>query len=236
MRRRGAVAALLALALVTAGCQSSDDPARPSAQASGASPAPGVLRVGVERPQSLDPAQARSPGELLVAEQLFDALTTYDPATAAVQPALARSWQATPDQRRWEFTLRGDARFGNDRPVTSADVKYSLERVARKGSSSPVAGLLDVVSGFRAFNIEGRVDGLSGVTTPAPDVVRIELDQPLSAMPALLGYPAFGIVPREAVEAESPGFAVQPTGSGLFRIESRGEETLRLVPAPGLAV
>jgi len=170
---------------------------------------------------------------LLVAEQLFDALTTYDPATSAVQPALARAWQASPDQRRWDFTLRGDARFANDRAVNSGDVKYSLERIARKGSSSPVAGLLEPVTGFRAFNIEGRAEGLAGVTTPAPDVVRIELDQPLSVLPAVLGYPAFGIVPREAVEAESPGFAVHPIGSGPFMIESRGEDVVRLVPSPG---
>jgi ABC-type transport system substrate-binding protein len=189
--------------------------------------------VGVERPQSLDPAQARSPSELLIAEQLFDGLTTYDPATSAVQPALARAWVASPDQRRWDFTLRPDARFANERPVTSDDVKYSLERIARKGSSSPVAGLLEAVTGFRAFNVEGRVEGLAGVTAPAPDVVRIELDQPLSALPAMLGYPAFGIVPREAVEAEFPAFAVQPVGSGPFMIESRGEDVVRLVPSPG---
>ncbi len=237
MRRRSVAAALLAVGLVTAGCSSSDDSGGSGPAAAGGSPpAPGVLRVGVERPQSLDPAQARSPAELLVAEQLFDSLTTYDAATAGVQPALARSWLATPDQKRWDFTLRTDARFANNRPVNSADVKYSLDRIARKGSSSPVAGLLEIVAGFRAFNVEGRGDGLAGVTTPAPDVVRIELDQPLSALPALLGYPAFGVVPREAVEAESPGFAVQPVGSGPFMIESRAEDTVRLVPSPGSAV
>ena len=232
IRRRALTGLLLSLALLTAGCRS-DEPSPSAGGTAGSAPAPGVLRVGLERPQSLDPAQARSPAELLVAEQLFDALTTYDPATSAVQPALARAWQASPDQRRWDFTLRGDARFANDRPVNSGDVKYSLERIARKGSSSPVAGLLEMVTGFRLFNVDGRAEGLAGVTTPAPDVVRIELDQPLSALPALLGHPAFGVVPREAVEAESPSFAVQPTGSGPFMIESRGEDVVRLVPSPG---
>ena len=45
------------------------------------------IKVGIERPQSLDPAQARTPSELLVADQLFDSLTAYDPETLAVQPA-----------------------------------------------------------------------------------------------------------------------------------------------------
>jgi len=224
---RCSVAALLVLAA----CSS----AKPAAVRRGADePPPGVLRVGIERPQSLDPSQARSPGELLVADQLFDGLTSFDPATLALQPSLAARWQASADQKRWDFTLRPGAAFANGRPVTAADVKYSLDRIAKKGSASPAASQLETVTGFRATNVEGK-DGLAGVTTPAPDVVRIDLDQPLSSLPAVLGHPTFGVVPREAVEAESPAFAVQPVGSGPFMIQSRRDDLLHLVPAPGTA-
>jgi oligopeptide transport system substrate-binding protein len=207
----------------------------PSAVRRGAEePAPGVLRVGIERPQSLDPAQARTPSELLVADQLFDGLTAYDPATLAILPSLAVKWTASNDQRRWDFQLRPGATFANFRAITSADVKYTLERIAKKGSSSPAASQLDTVAGFRALNVEGRGETLSGVTTPAPDVVRIELDQPLSSLPAVLGHPTFGVVPRESVESPTPGFAVQPVGSGPFTIQSRSDDLLHLVPAPGV--
>src|SRR5215213_7050258 len=122
---------------------------QPSAVRRGADePPPGVLRVGIERPQSLDPAQARTPSELLVADQLFDALTTYDPATFAIQPALAASWKASADQKKWDFTLRPGATFANGRPVTSGDVKFTLARIAKKGSASPAAAQLEGVSGF----------------------------------------------------------------------------------------
>ncbi len=198
-------------------------------------PPPGVFRVGIERPQSLDPAQARTPGELLVADQLFDGLTTYDPETLAVQPALAMSWRASADQRRWDFTLRPGATFANGRNITSADVKYTLERIARKGSSSPAAAQLDSVTGFRAVNVEGKSEVLAGVTTPAANVVRIDLDQPLSSLPVVLGHPTFGVVPRESVTAESPGFALQPVGSGPFLLEGRRDDLLHLVPAPGMS-
>ena len=210
---------------------------KPSAVRRGADePPPGVLRVGIERPQSLDPAQARTPSELLVADQLFDALTAYDPQTLAVQPAIASKWTASADQRRWDFTIRPGATFANFRAITSADVKYSLERIAKKGSASPASSQLESVTGFRALNVEGKGDTLSGVTTPAPDVVRIELDQPLSSLPAVLGHPTFGIVPKESVEAGSPGFAVQPVGSGPFTIQTRSDDLLHLVPAPGVNV
>jgi len=230
MRLRLGAAFLLLLAACSGGGE-------PSAVRRGADePPPGVLRVGIERPQSLDPAQARTPSELLVADQLFDSLTTYDPQTLAIQPALASKWTASADQRRWDFTLRPGATFANFRVITSADVKYSLERIAKKGSSSPAASQLDTVAGFLTLSVEGRGETLSGVTTPAPDVVRIELEQPLSSLPAVLGHPTFAIVPRESVEAGSPGFAVQPVGSGPFMIQSRSDDLLHLVPAPGVNV
>jgi len=229
--RLGAGTALLILLVACTGG------GEPSAVRRGADePPPGVLRVGIERPQSLDPAQARTPSELLVADHLFDALTAYDPETLAIVPSLAVKWTASADQRRWDFQLRPGATFANFRAITSADVKYTLERIAKKGSSSPAASQLDTVAGFRALNVEGRGETLSGVTTPAPDVVRIELDQPLSSLPAVLGHPTFGIVPRESVEAASPGFAVQPVGSGPFTIQSRNDDLLHLVPAPGVSV
>jgi peptide/nickel transport system substrate-binding protein/oligopeptide transport system substrate-binding protein len=228
-RLRLASAAAVLLALLAA-C--TDD--SPTAVRRGADePPPGVLRIGIERPQSLDPAQARTPGELLVAEQLFDGLTTYDPDTLSVQPALAARWEASADQRRWTFTLRPGAVFANFRNITSADVKYSLDRIAKKGSGSPAAAQLEMVAGFRAVNVEGRGESLSGVTTPAPDVVRIDLEQPMSSFPAVLGHPTFGIVPRESVAAEAPGFAVQPVGSGPFMLQSRRDDLLHLVPSPG---
>ncbi|HJV08089.1 MAG TPA: ABC transporter substrate-binding protein [Acidimicrobiales bacterium] len=229
VRFRAAGAAFLLLAVACSGG------GEPSAVRRGASePPPGVLRVGIERPQSLDPAQARTPSELLVADQLFDSLTTYDPATLAIQPALATKWTSSADQKRWDFTLRPGATFANFRVITSADVKYSLERIAKRGSSSPAASQLDTVAGFKAANLEGK-DTLTGVTTPAPDVVRIDLDQPLSSLPAVLGHPTFGIVPREAVDAPTPSFAVQPIGSGPFMLQTRTDDLLHLVPAPGTA-
>jgi ABC-type transport system substrate-binding protein len=226
MRLRSSAAALLLLGA----CTSTHSAA--AVRRGADEPAPGVLRIGIERPQSLDPAQARTPGELLVADQLFDGLTTYDPDTLAVQPALAARWQSSPDQRKWDFTLRPGATFVNGRGITSADVKFTLDRIAKKGSSSPAAAQLESVTGFRAVNVDAKTDSLAGVTTPSSDVVHIDLDQPLASLPAILGHPTFGVVPREAVTAESPSFAVQPVGSGPFLLQSRRDDLLHLVPAP----
>ncbi|HWC12194.1 MAG TPA: ABC transporter substrate-binding protein [Acidimicrobiales bacterium] len=225
--RAPASTALLVVALAAVACSS-------GGSASAAKPPPGVLRLGVEAPGSLDPAQARSPSELLLAEQLFDGLTAYDAKTLAVKPALASAWEATPDFTQWDFTLRPDARFGNGRQITSADVKYTFERIARRGSSSPGVTQLELVAGFKPYNVTGKAGDLAGLSTPSPEVVRFNLDAPHAVLPAVLGNPVFGIVPRESVESvpPSPAFARQPMGSGPFVIQSRTDSELRLVPAP----
>ncbi|HEX2191808.1 MAG TPA: ABC transporter substrate-binding protein [Acidimicrobiales bacterium] len=226
-RAPAAVALLAVLTLVAAACSG-------DGSGSAQDPPPGVLRLGVEAPGSLDPGQARSPSELLLAEQLFDGLTSYDAETLGVKPAIAAKWEASPDFKQWDFTLRPDARFGNGRQITSTDVKYTFDRIARRGSTSPGVTQLDLVTGFKPYNVTGKAGDLAGVSTPAPEVVRFTLDAPHALLPAVVGNPVFGIVPRESVEAvpPSPAFARQPMGSGPFVIQSRTDAELRLVPAP----
>jgi ABC-type transport system substrate-binding protein len=197
----------------------------------------GTFRIGMERPRSLDPAQAHTPEEILLADQLFDSLTTYDPRTLAVQPAVAASWTTTPDQAHWDFTISPSAKFSSGRPITATDVKYSLERLARRGSTATTSFLLEPISGFAAFNDpKGTANDLAGIKVAAPNVVHFDLDQPLSTLPALLGNPTFAIVPSEAVDAKppAPDFNREPVTSGPFRLKSRTDDVVHLVPAPGV--
>jgi ABC-type transport system substrate-binding protein len=222
---------ILVCALVLGAC-----PGGGSGKGDGKPRSGGTLRIGMERPRSLDPAQAHTPEEVLLADQLFDSLTGYDATTLGVKPAVAASWTSTPDQAHWDFTISPTATFSNGRAVTSADVKYSLERLARRGSTATTSFLLEPIAGFAAFNDpKGTANDLSGITVPAPNVVHFDLDQPLSTLPALLGNATFAIVAREGVEAKppDPGFDRQPVTSGPFRIKSRTDDVLHLVPAKG---
>jgi len=199
---------------------------------SGTPRAGGIFRIGMERPRSLDPAQAHTPEEVLLADQLFDSLTSYDPATLAVKPGVASSWTSTPDQAHWDFTISPTAKFSNGRAITAGDVKYSLERLARRGSSATTSFLLEPIAGFAAFNDpKGTASGLGGITVPATNVVHFDLDQPLSTLPALLGNATFGVVARESVEATppAPAFDRDPVTSGPFKIKSRTDDVLHLV-------
>jgi ABC-type transport system substrate-binding protein len=200
----------------------------------------GVLRVGILRPHTLDPASAFAtvPGEVLAADLLFDSLTVVPAGADSAVPSLASSWTVSADQKVWTFVLRDDAVFSNGRAITATDVKYSLERVARQGEASLTAIRLEVISGYGAFLL-GAPD-LAGVKAVDDQTVEIDLDLSLSALPELLANPLYGVVPREAVEAAAPTvpFAQAPAaGSGAFRYGSTTGDVLHLIAsAPGPAL
>lgn len=230
MRRAALCAGIVVLVAALTGAACTKEP---SADESTGAPADdaGIFRAGVIRPASLDPAQARSVDELLIADQLFDSLSAYDPVSLEAVPSLA-SWTATPDLLHWDFTLRPGSRFSDGSPITSADVKATFDRIARKESGSAVSDLLESVSGYTAVAVDATASELAGVVAVSPEVVRIDLDAPLSVLPSVLASPAFGILPKSAVEAgELPE---TPVGSGPFRLRTRQRDRLSLVPSTGV--
>jgi oligopeptide transport system substrate-binding protein len=202
----------------------------------------GVLRVAVERPAHLDPALAGAVpvSESVVADLLFDGLTAPGGEPGDAEPALAESWRSTDDRRSWQFFLRPGARFADGDEVTANDVVGTLNRIAKKGSESPVSRLLAPVQGYRAVAVDGTTDELAGVSAPRTDVVRIDLDEPVAALPAVLSAPAFGVVPGPTgAVGEDSMFDKAPTGSGPFaladgeELAGRDDDRVRLVRAQG---
>jgi oligopeptide transport system substrate-binding protein len=238
----GAAVLIVALALA-AGWRVGTNP--PDDGASSAPEQPeqgGVLRVAVERPKHLDPALARTfpVSESVVADLLFDGLTSPGAEPGEAEPALAMSWRASDDRRSWRFFLRPGARFADGEEVTASDVVATLNRIAAKDSGSAVSKLLAPVQGYKALAVEGGAEELAGLSAPEPDVVRIDLDSPMAALPAILAAPAFGIVPSATGPVGKDSmFDKAPTGSGPFALADGEElsggddEDVRLVRAQG---
>lgn len=77
---------------------------------------------------TIDPAKINDYTEYMAAVNLYDGLTTVDPAGGVV-PQLAESWEVSDDSRTYTFTLKEGATFQNGSPVEASDVVYSLQRL-----------------------------------------------------------------------------------------------------------
>ena len=55
------------------------------------------------------------------------------------------SWSSSPDLTQYTFNVRGGNKFHNGNPLTSADIKYSLDRIRAEDSASPHKGVISYI-------------------------------------------------------------------------------------------
>lgn len=104
----------------------------------------GTLRVAMSpgsTSDSLDPMTYFDSPTFTAGLTLGNCLVEIDKDKKPI-PELAESWEASDTFKRWKFTLRSGVTFHNGKPLTSADVVYSLKRHFAEGSTSAAAGLL----------------------------------------------------------------------------------------------
>ena len=143
---------------------------------------------------NLDPHTAIETSAYVVIEQIYDSLV--ESVRGEVRPALAERWEVSQDGLVYTFHLRGNARFHGGRPVTSEDVKYSIERIRNPATASPRA------RSFEGFAIE----------TPDPRTVVLRLTRPHAPLLPLLSTNGASIVDRTV--AEAPGGLNGSVGGG----------------------
>nr|MBA2725013.1 hypothetical protein [Actinomycetota bacterium] len=135
-----------------------------------------VLDVAIPEPLTLDPLRIQDPGAVLVARQLFEGLTAWDPVAEEVVPAAAESWKASDGSRRFRFKLREGMTFHDGSPVTAKDFVFAFDRIAQKQSGSELAYTLEDVEGFDAVNGFGTQKHLTGLKATDDLTLVISLD------------------------------------------------------------
>ncbi|MGE0699732.1 MAG: ABC transporter substrate-binding protein [Hyphomicrobiaceae bacterium] len=120
-----------------------------------------------------------------------------------VKPDLAESWTLSPDGLTYTFKLRSGVVFHDGAPMTSADVKASLDRIRK-----PPQGVVSVR--------KAAFEDIADVTAPDPATVVITLKQPDTQFLDLLALP-FNCIYRAEKLAEDPQFpAKNILGTGPF--------------------
>jgi peptide/nickel transport system substrate-binding protein len=89
----------------------------------------GVLVIGsTQAPRHLNSAVQSGIATMMPAAQLFASPIRMD-KNWKPQPYLAESWTLSPDNRSVALVLRKDAVFHDGKPITSEDVKFSIETI-----------------------------------------------------------------------------------------------------------
>lgn len=162
----------------------------------------GVIKVCQEGESTgLDPHKSTVFVDWWVENHIYEGLLRLSPYLE-IEPALAWYWEQ-PDPTTIIFYLRKNVKFHNGKPMTSADVKYSFERVMNPATGSPTKAYLDVIS---------------SIETPDDYTVKLILSEP--SVPLLFKIAeANGL--RVAIVPEGAGdeLATNPVGTGPFKLK-----------------
>lgn len=192
-----------------------------------------IFRMNIDEGlASLDPAQANARAAVWTTAQVFNGLVELD-SQLAVRPALARTWDLSPDGRVYTFFLRTDVyfhphrAFGPDssRRVTAQDFVYSFTRICDPATASSGRWIFSgKVAGLAAFDA-GKEKTISGFRALNDSTFQVELVAPFPPFLGMLAMPYGFVVPQEVVSAEGDVFGRRPIGTGPFRFFRWTEST-----------
>jgi peptide/nickel transport system substrate-binding protein len=131
-------------------------------------------------------------------------------------PWLATSYEVSPDKLTWTFHLRPGVKFSNGKPMTSADVKFSLDTTRAKSSGW---SFIDTA--------------IENISTPDPETVVIKTTKPWAPLLSDMAIFPNGIIPNNYGGKTKAQFLQHPIGTGPFMLGqwTKGQQ-LKLVRNP----
>lgn len=165
---------------------------------------------------SLDPAFCRNQNTIWMDNQLYNGLVQIDD-NLKVRPAIAKSWDISPDGLQYTFHLRNDVYFHDDplfkggvgRKALASDFVYSFSRLLDPKIASSGSWIFSdkVTTCSEAF------------TAPNDTTFRIQLKQPFPPLLTLLTSQIASVIPREVAEHYGKDFRNHPIGTGPFKFK-----------------
>lgn len=137
VRRSLLAAGALALASITLVACAAQGNVEPSGAAAGSTPVSGgTLRIGATSGGTGDTLDAQNPlstMDFIRVGALFEQLVQMNADTGQPEMVLAESIQPNADATEWTITIKSNISFHDGSPLTSADVLFSLRRIAENG-------------------------------------------------------------------------------------------------------
>ncbi len=188
--------------LVLAACGSGGSSGGGGGGGTGGGPVRGgnLTFAAVQDAQSMNATTVFDNNSIWIFEQIYQTLYTVTDNGQSVKPQLATSYTVSKDKKTYTFKLRHGVKFSNGKPMTSADVKFSIDqnRKATKGW-----GYID--------------SAIKSVDAPSPDTVVVHLKFTWAPLLADLSFFANGIVPNNYGGQTETQFYNHPIGTGPFK-------------------
>jgi peptide/nickel transport system substrate-binding protein len=223
MKRSALVAATLALGLVLTGCNANPELNDDSqSNTLGETHKGGTLSIFSEDPD-IDFDPGKSQGLAITSLGLvLRRLTTWDiqpGKEAKVVPDLATdTGKASDDGKTWTFTLRDGLKYENGKPITTADIKYGLERSFSTELSGGLSYHKSILEGGSDYKGPFTGKELDSIETPDEKTIVFHLNSAFGDFPWIASMPAFSPVPKDS---DDPGkYGQDPVASGPYKVES----------------
>lgn len=148
----------------------------------------------------------------IASSKIFESLLEYEGPALTPKPGLAQSWTVDANQRIYTFKLRPGVKWHDGVPFTSADVKFSIEKIVR-----PLHSRGKVYFGNVAL-----------IETPDPLTVVFKLTEPVPFFLKAFQPSESPIFPKHAFDklnvddakaVRSSEFMQKPIGTGPFRLK-----------------
>ena len=180
----------------------------------------GTLTAFTSGYRTLNPAVQSGAATGAPGSQIFAGLITVGP-DYAIEPYLAKSWQVADDNLTVTFDLVEGAKFHDGTPITSEDVRFSLETVK---ANHPFG--------------QAMFGNVADIETPSADKVVVHLGKPVPGLLMSLQPLLMPILPKHVYDDGQP-IKTHPrnmenvVGSGPFKVEENNPaERLVLVRNP----
>lgn len=200
---------VLIAGLFLTGCGKKESaPAGSSAPTAAKGPVPQIFHVGNgAEPQDLDPQAIQGVPEHKLMMALFEGLASEDPQDLHPVPAIAESWDISPDGLTYTFHLRADAKWSNGEIITADDFIQSYKRMLTPVFASEYAYLIYnfVVGAAEYYKGELKDFSQVGFKSPDPRTLVVTLKNPTPyLMKIIASHYAWTPVPVKVIAKHGP--------------------------------
>lgn len=174
-------------------------------------------------PATLDPQIASDPSSAIAIQALYEGLVRLDADGGAV-PGVAESWKSNTDSTEYTFSLRTNAEWSNQDPVTAEDFVYAFRRALSPQTGSSTCSQMFCLKNAKKIHSGALSADQLGVEAKDSHTLVVRLEYSYPDFPKLTALTAFMPCQQKFFESTAGRYGLEADcvlGNGPFRIDGK---------------